>query len=84
MPTILNLPVDDLGGIGGTYANGQDINSKGDTVGIATSASGGYHAFYRPAAGPMAAKTANRPTSAALMRMTFPPNDLKLPKGTLA
>jgi hypothetical protein len=36
------------------------------------------------AAGPMAAKTANRPTSAALMRMTFPPNDLKLPKGTLA
>jgi RHS repeat-associated protein len=52
-PTILNLPVEALGGLGGTYASGQDIDSGGDIVGSATTPSGEARAFYRPANGLM-------------------------------
>jgi RHS repeat-associated protein len=50
-PTIVNLPVADLGNLGGGYSSAQDVNSAGVVVGSSTLASGESHAFRWPVEG---------------------------------
>jgi RHS repeat-associated protein len=63
-PTILNLVIDDLGGIGGTYASAEDINNRGDVVGTAMIASGELHGFVRPVSGQPTDVGISHPSSA--------------------
>jgi RHS repeat-associated protein len=50
-PLVLDMPVEDLVGLGGTSALAQDINTRGDIVGYSTTASGETHALLWTASG---------------------------------
>ncbi len=44
-PPVLNLAVDDVGTLGGTYASAEDINASGQIAGNAATADGRMHRF---------------------------------------
>ncbi len=46
-PTIVDLPVSDIGTLGGTFATAADVNIGGQIVGTSSTSTGEYHAFVK-------------------------------------